>query len=573
MRYLNRRVLGWSVFALLLVGMAWALDAWLPPEPRWTVGGDCNDALFSPDGERVLTVSHDRGGHGSCGPIRIRDVASGRTILEFAADLDYLVTQRMSPDFRQWVGIGRRAGDPRPLLVSADLVTGQQRYTQLTIPGKYTQAFGWPIPDAAPAGLILTMTSADHRRRIGGFTFDTAHFIDIPTGECLTSLPACSGFASQFTPDGQSFVHEIEPLNGARRFGVWDLRARRSGPPIDVGNSATQVYLGPDSRTLYVFSTNAPDRYHVTLWDLPTAAPRAAFAHGIPQRLALAKDGRRFALVAFARERGRGGNVDDVVASVCDVRGGHKLVDVPVGAAADAHFSNDGRLLFIVDQHAGQTRFRMFDVDERRARWEAAWPGIARWTDTPYVEFAGADGKRLLVTNPRTADIEVFDARSGASQWQLQARLPAGWENTAGPPALRGPYIYHGLHLMPDKRIMLLPKSTIRRWLESWLPLRDRSADVLEMAQVVDMASGHERLRITLAMGSLSWLSADGASLLVREEIDGQPEVRCYDVPPARPWQLILGIPLAVGAALLVGRVGWRRIRRAGALAEGGSAS
>src|SRR5437868_1866116 len=97
-RLCNRRMVAWSLLALLLVGVAWALDAWLPPVPRWTEASDCDDVVFSPDGERVLTVARKAEIHEPCGPVCVRDAASGDTLFQFAADLDRIVAQQTSAD-------------------------------------------------------------------------------------------------------------------------------------------------------------------------------------------------------------------------------------------------------------------------------------------------------------------------------------------------------------------------------------------------------------------------------------------------------------------------------------------
>src|SRR5947209_9670112 len=113
----NRRVLGWSLFALLLAGTGWALDTWLPPEPRWIDVGYCYDAAFSADGRQVLTVSWAPNTlDDPCGPVQVRDAATGRTMLRFASDLRQLSFHETSVDFRRWIGVGHRAGDARPHL-------------------------------------------------------------------------------------------------------------------------------------------------------------------------------------------------------------------------------------------------------------------------------------------------------------------------------------------------------------------------------------------------------------------------------------------------------------------------
>jgi hypothetical protein len=565
MGYCNRRLLSWSLFALVLVGLAWGLHAMLPPVPRWTEASDCDDAVFSPDGGRVLTVARDAESHAPRGPVCVRDAASGRTLFQFAADLDWILVQQTSTDFGQWVGAGLRAGDRRPQLVTADLTTGATQYTPLEIPGEHGAIGGWNRHYAIPPGLVVIVTGApDSDRTTVLLRQSTYHLFDARTGGHLASLPSAG--IPNFTPDGRYFLHDPETRGGERTFGVWDVQARRGGPPIQAGTHTTQVYLGPDSRTQYVFSEHAHTPCTVTLWDLATGTARAVCKREHPQRLDLSHDGRRFVLTPYSTVLGPLGlHRDDLVASVCDVETGRQLMDVPIGLEADARFSPDGRLLFIVDRSAGLPRVRMFDVEGRRTLWEFEWPDASPWSDTPYVQFVGADGERLIVVNPRTVYIETLDARSGESQGRVRTALPPGQENTGGPPAIRGRYLYNRCHLMPDRRALTIPKSAIRQWLESWLPIGDESPKVCEMVQIVDVPAGREVFRLVLKVDGQSWLSADGTALLVREEVNDAAEIRCYDVPAGRPWRFIFGIPSALGVMLLLVRTGtrcmWRRPR------------
>jgi hypothetical protein len=566
MRLGIRRLLDWSLLALMLAGLACLLDTWLPPVPRWTEASDCDDAVFSPDGERVLTVARDAESHAPRGPVCVRDATSGRTLLQFATDLGWILVQQTSADFGQWIGVGLRAGDRRPQLVTADLATGATQYTPLEIPGEHGAIGGWNRHYAIPPGLVVIVTGApDSDRSTVMLRQSTYHLFDARTGDHLASLPS-AGMPS-FTPDGRYFVHDPEAQGGKRTFGVWDVQARRSGPPIHAGTHTTQVYLGPDSRTLYVFSEFASNACTVTLWDLATATRRAVCERDISQRLDMTPDGRRFALVAYLHPPGVDRN--DVVASMFDVVSGRKLVDIPVGTAADARFSPNGRLLFIVDHSAALPRARVVDVEERRTLWEFEWPDESPWSDTPYVQFHGADAERLIVMHPQTAYIESLDARSGESQGRVRTALPPGQENTAGPPEIRGRYLYNRCHLMPDRFAHTIQKSVIRQWLERLLPIGDESRNVCEMVQIVDVPAGREVFRMVLTVGGQSWLSADGTALLVREEVNDAAEIRCYDLPPGRRWGFILGIPSTLGVTVLLVRSGARRRwRRARAAAE-----
>ena len=56
------RIAGGTLLAAALIAVAWALHAWLPPQPRWVVTGSLINAGLAPDGKtfRTLTVTPDR---------------------------------------------------------------------------------------------------------------------------------------------------------------------------------------------------------------------------------------------------------------------------------------------------------------------------------------------------------------------------------------------------------------------------------------------------------------------------------------------------------------------------------
>ena len=47
----RRSAIGWSLFALLHLGLGCVLHAWLPAEPRWTLNGSIELCGLASDGE------------------------------------------------------------------------------------------------------------------------------------------------------------------------------------------------------------------------------------------------------------------------------------------------------------------------------------------------------------------------------------------------------------------------------------------------------------------------------------------------------------------------------------------
>jgi hypothetical protein len=111
-RVCDRRVLGWSLFALLLAGLAWALCAGLVTGPRWTRPFPRpGEARFSPDGARVLVVAI---GDRDDGPaLQIWDVQTGEVLGKFGTWTGSTSIGATSADFHWWAGVVHADGAPR----------------------------------------------------------------------------------------------------------------------------------------------------------------------------------------------------------------------------------------------------------------------------------------------------------------------------------------------------------------------------------------------------------------------------------------------------------------------------
>jgi hypothetical protein len=103
------------------------------------------------------------------------------------------------------------------------------------------------------------------------------------------------------------------------------------------------------------------------------------------------------------------------------------------------------------------------------------------------------------------------------------------------------------------------------------MPNRPRRDDTPVSIRFFDTATGAEGCRIDHAGAEPNAIAPDGrAVILYREaEADGEAALFCFDVPPARPWRFMFGMPLGLGVTLVGVRIGWRRVRRGANLAGG----
>src|SRR5438128_2194428 len=114
-----RRPAVWTAFVLLLVGIGWALDIWLPPEPRWNQRGQFDGAQVVPAGvvfPRAQTKTEAWGVGGGAGwrngdrqvqkqalpetPLTLLDLHTGETIGTFFARRRAGMAWVCSPDGR-----------------------------------------------------------------------------------------------------------------------------------------------------------------------------------------------------------------------------------------------------------------------------------------------------------------------------------------------------------------------------------------------------------------------------------------------------------------------------------------
>jgi WD40 repeat protein len=174
-----------------------ALTAFLSPTEV------CRCAVWSPDGDRVLTVAYPSGGviPANWQPMRIWDAATGKPLLNLDKEAGECETLQFSPDGRFAVGV---CNEKRPRAVVWDAATGKPHCTLEGHEGDLT-AVAW-----SANGLRLATASADR----------TVRLWEAATGKELWRLSGHAGtvHAVAFSPDGARVVTASE--DGTAR--LWD---------------------------------------------------------------------------------------------------------------------------------------------------------------------------------------------------------------------------------------------------------------------------------------------------------------------------------------------------------------
>jgi hypothetical protein len=135
----------------------------------------------------------------------------------------------------------------------------------------------------------------------------------------------------------------------------------------------------------------------------------------------------------------------------------------------------------------------------------------------------------------------------------------------------------------PDQRHVAVWRTPVRddnRWLdwamtklEAWFPERPR--EKRDEITVQNLRTGAILCRVEQEDAAPGFLSGDNATLVTRQFVgeELQPSSTVWDVPAGRPWRWIVGVPLALGAAILGVRAAWRRWRAKPVVEQGRQAA
>jgi hypothetical protein len=529
MRLCNRRVLGWSLFALLLVSLAWTLHVLLPPAPRWGRRGHFPSVSLTPNASHVVLVPTAQVGGNQPGDTYTVTVVDGQTGAEvgtFFQDDGLLHRWECSANGRFVIATGYDA-----IVRMADTRGGAEWKVVVDEPGP----FGHRL---SPDGEHLLVAKERH----------AAYLIHVPSGKLLGPVER-AGLPCAFSPDGDLLIHHTGHPPPRASLRIWDLR--RGVTVADI-TGAEFLAFSTDGTTLYARKRESlGGRFdRVVLWDIATAKVRAELPVPPTDYLwfSLAADDRTAAICALERVDQH----DRCRIATWDVASVRQIATTQIASfpAANTMLSPYGH--YLVARTNSQAI--LIDIGSGKEQWhlgsELVWPDAE-----PFVCFT-SDSQSLVVRSKQ--DLEWRDAATGEL---LKTRFPTGqFMAAASRQWQRDRLLVYDIAgwAQPQQAGVLMQQ--LRRWLPAtWLP-EERN---LLGTYVFDTRTREVLFEQTDALLENAMLSDDGHTVLTIHRLDaGERLVRCWDVPMRKPLSVVFGVPLGCAALLLGVRAAWRRGRR-----------
>lgn len=551
----GRRYLRWPLFALALVGLAWGLNTWLPPAPRWAAEGKFNWATFSPDGSRVLTVCIDHLGEYR-GPVQVRDSATGRVGMQFALRVEEIIGFDTSADFRRWVGVVKLKDDPTPRLWVADIETGQERDSALRLEDE--RIINWDIVRISPRGDLVAIKT---RPPMSDFNEHDGHalLLDLETGMRIARLPQF-GALGHFSPSGDLFMFWQSDDHGAhRQIGRWNPSTRQT-VLTETRLSPSFEQLSPDGQAAFVQELDEQEQCRVLVWDLNSGRRRVLFEGKGNHLTRYSPETGLLAVIGYPLEAGTPIEGGETAVALVDVPSGKKYGEASCHGTGNVAFAPDGTRVLIFDERAGETRCRTMDLKTFAVLWESVVPN-SRESDVTFDQ----DGDVVSLTSWRDARVVLLDGRTGATRAIVPlGPVPCDMALARKGVAQHGSYFRVSSHVLEGNAVVMPAKGFFGQWLDRlWPP---RRIDRGHMETIIELRTGNVVFHSSDYGSITEWLSPDGQTLSLSPDgqmliRNGRDEIRCYDVPERKPLRWVLGVPLAAGLGLITLRAAWRKLR------------
>jgi hypothetical protein len=552
MRLRNRRVLAWSLVALLLAGLAWGLYVLLPPAPRWVLRGVFGAGGLTADGQMYATTVEAGAWHdpsdwfarpstsARVGPVQFWDIATGCELYSVLGGLDAAWHVGFSRDCQQVAAIGPLTGNAqRSALRWLDLVAGTERKTVFPCPLATWQ------PRVSPDGALLLLQDRNNHAE-GLYLYETASL------RLVAHVKDPDGWRPiwWWSSDGNAvYVYTNDMPATLRRI------AADGDMTIALNGADRSRIVGPDGKTLLTYSADDPARLHV--WDLETGTRRATVAADELPLLNLVEH------VFTPDSRALMMPIGEDTVGIWDLERMRWIARVRYSGESPLFVGSHA--VVVLDDEGKLTGYQLRPCNklwryEGKSIYAAEYlPDQARLV---LANQSGGDIKYRMVTSREEGGdrLVLLDTRTGTPTLDiaLDARATHHW-------------LGRGRHFVvltaPDG---FAERGKIREFIEDEvLPLLTRNpprGQVREAitVRVFDSPTGTERCRIKLPYAAIDGqaISPDGQTLILHQAArDGEDAaVLCYDLPPRRSWTYILGIPSALGALRLLVRVGSRRV-------------
>jgi WD40 repeat protein/serine/threonine protein kinase len=349
-------------------------------------GSDISSVDFSPDGQRVVTVSSD-------GAARIWDAATGYELMALKAPAEQILSAKFSPG-------GER------------ILTGLASSNDLRI---WSAATGRPLLEfEGHTDQVWGTAFSPNGRRVVSASWDkTARVWDATTGlELLRLHHDDKVFDAQFSPDGRRVITGAHDLIAR----IWDASTGRKILELVGHKEAVNVATySPDGREVLTVSAET-----ARLWDAATGRLRLPLTghSGQITEAHFSRDGRRIVTAS-----------EDRTARIWDAMYGRQTAVLahPVGLWSAA-FSPDGR--YVATTGADRSS-RLWDVSiEPHSVLTIGHP-----EQVAAAAFSPDGGRILTASYDRTA--AVWDARTGQLLTTLRGHTDRVWAAAFSPDGRR----------------------------------------------------------------------------------------------------------------------------------------
>jgi hypothetical protein len=535
-----QRLLVWSIVGLFLVGIGAVLYVALPPGPRWSVTGPMR-TLLTEDGPAVATHIA-QGDQKPRGPIEFWDMETGEVQQRLLADGSAFLACASSHAGRTFVAIVPGTGPDVQSIARIDLNERTECRVEAAL-GKFDSA--------------LFSRQCDYvavRQRKLGVAVATYTLADTATGRiCARFAVPCrppartddlmGGWADsvddgKFTDDGRFLVvnHIEGPSAAASIVETW------TGKTTVLAESYVRA-LAPDSHCLIALRKGTS-----WIWDLAAMDWRAPLEAAAPDMLHFSADGHWLASVQPKQ-------TERVPVRFFDLHTGRlhwqfESITTNSEGVQEETFAPDGRHFVMPTEPApGQRRITMYDVPGKRELWQRTWP--ANYGSCLFT----ADSRTFIAALP--TKVVVADSATGDARFTVD--IP---QSVALDPGISrdGRTLY--LQRQPGPGEPTLWTELLE---EYWpWPLHDIEHELFPL-YAYDLATGQELWQLQTHYAAQLCFGRD-CVLTVHPHEHGREAhactIECWDIPPRKRLGWIIGTPVGLGATVLLGRAGWRRLRR-----------
>jgi hypothetical protein len=554
-----RLALCWTLFLVLLAGMAAVLEGILPPQPRWSVRAPLFFHGITPDNRAVITTKR-KPVNDSRPPLTALDIATGQELARVfpdAFDINFQITiPEAGKDALVYVQLFEGAPWELHLLNTTTFAT---RRLPFPVPPATTH-FVRTVPKASLAVISDRVSPQNARRDLS--------LLDYESG--IQHTWRHQAFLTEFIPnDHMVFFGSLDGMETKLTF--WDRREKEA-KTIALGQAILAV--STDQRRAATAQKTKPGQQRVKLWDL---ASGAVLRETLTEEgeVGLSHDGS-WAMVYPGEVEVEPPAPDPSRqvqrAAFWNLREGRRIGDCPwePGDWLDVITDQGPPRLLIVSQTKSEVHLR--DLNTLQTIWARNWPN---W-DHLYRDSGSARLMREYVAFSN--DLERLDLSNG----QTRNRVPLAGPRfqTLGRPG-RGRIELFEPTVSADGRFAVLWTHLFvndvplgERWLaqlRNTLGARPHSNELVQLS-VIELASGKLLMQTpNYADWPLNnWqLSPDGQSLVVLcftgEDENAETILECWDLPARKPWPWIVGIPLAFGLCSWLARRAWLRWRKRGA--------